>query len=460
MTEPTPLPFDLPAVRRKKLTVDFDGGSQSSDGGLLLLREAERALGICARLARSLTDRRDPTRIEHRLVELIRTRVLAICCGYEDGNDLDRLRHDPLLKLAVGRCPESGGALCSQATMSRLENMPSRREAVRLTAALIDQFCASFPTPPGEITLDIDDTLDIVHGGQQLSFWNAHHDERCFMPIHVYHVESGKPVVVILRTGKTPAGREVRTVIKHVTRRIRCHWPATRIIWRGDSHYGRVEAMAWCEANGCDYIFGFRGNSALDARVADNAETVLLRHAAGEERKARACVAFGHRPRSWPESAQQERRFVARIEVSFQETRSGHLTQATDIRYCVTSLEGDPEHLYETVYCARGQAENLIKLHKAQLASDRTSCHSAIANQVRLVLHTAAYWLMHTLRSRLPRTSPLARAEFTTLRQRLIKIGARVIEHAARIRVHLPTSCPERSVFAQLAAGFVSAAPS
>jgi hypothetical protein len=458
MTEATLLPFDLPAVNRKKLTVDFDGGSQSSDGGLLLLREAERSTGICARLAASLMDRRDPTRISHQLVEMIKTRVLAICCGYEDGNDLNRLRRDPVLKLAVGRCPESGADLCSQSTMSRLENMPSRREAVRMTAALIDQFCASFPQPPGEVTLDIDDTLDIVHGGQQLSFWNAHHDERCFMPIHVYHVESGKPVVVILRTGKTPAGKEVGTVIKHITRRMRRLWPQTRIVWRGDSHYGRVEAMAWCEENGCDYIFGFQGNSGLDARVADAAEIMHLRHAAScsEHEKARACVDFQHRPKSW----QAARRFIARIEVSYQETKAGHLTQATDVRYCVTSLKGDPDHLFEKVYCARGQAENLIKLHKAQLASDRTSCHSATANQVRLVLHTAAYWLMHALRSRLPQTSPLARCEFATLRLRLIKIGARVIEHAARIRVHLPTSCPERAVFAALAAGFVSAAPS
>jgi hypothetical protein len=394
--------------------------------------------------------------VQHSLIELIKTRALAICCGYEDGNDLGRLRGDPLLKLAVGRCPERGADLCSQATMSRLENMPNRRQAVRLTAALIDQFCASFPTPPDEITLDIDDTLDIVHGGQQLSFWNGHHEERCFMPIHVYHVESGKPVVVILRTGKTPAGREVKTVTKHITRRIRSHWPATRICWRGDSHYGRVEAMQWCEANDCDYIFGFQGNSGLDARVAEDAETVLLRHAASENDKVRACVDFEHRPKSW----EKARRFVARIEVSFQETKSDHLTQATDIRYCVTSLKGEPDRLYETVYCARGQAENLIKLHKAQLASDRTSCHSATANQVRLVLHTAAYWLMHALRSRLPAASPLARAEFATLRLRLVKIGARVIEHAARIRVHLPTSCPERSVFAQLAASFVVAAPS
>jgi hypothetical protein len=161
--------------------------------------------------------------------------------------------------------------------------------------------------------------------------------------------------------------------------------------------------MAWCEENGCDYIFGFQGNSGLDARVPDPVETMLLRHAAscGEHDKARACVDFQHRPRSW----QASRRFIARIEVSYQQTKSGHLTQATDIRYCVTSLEDDPDHLFDKVYCARGQAENLIKLHRAQLASDRTSCHSATANQVRLVLHTAAYWLMDGLRSRLPKTT-------------------------------------------------------
>ena len=228
MTDDRAAPFDLPAVRRKKLTADFDGGSLSSDGGLLLLREAERGLGIASRLAGAIRDRRDPARVDHALPELLKTRMFAIACGYEDANDLDRLRHDPLLKLAVGRHPESGDALCSQSTMSRLENMPSKIEAARLTAALVDQFCASFPSVPKAVTLDIDDTVDEAHGGQQLSFWNAHYDCRCFLPIHVYHVESGKPVAVILREGKTPNGKEVRTVIKHLTRRIRRHWPKTR----------------------------------------------------------------------------------------------------------------------------------------------------------------------------------------------------------------------------------------
>lgn len=458
MAEPTLLAFDLPAVARKKLTVDFAGGNQSSDGGLVLLREAERALGVCQRLAASLDDKRDPARVQHSLIDLIKSRVFAICCGYEDGNDLDRLKRDPLLKMAVGHAPESGFDLASQSTISRLENMPGRKEAVRLTAALIDQFCASFATPQTALTLDIDDTLDRVHGGQQLSFWNGHHDERCFLPVHIYHVASGKPVVMILRTGKTPNGREVATIIKHVTRRIRRHWPGCRITWRGDSHYGRIEAMQWCEANSCSYIFGMQGNVRLHARVAAASRRLAHQHARGSTEKKRRCLSFRYKPRrGW---GRKQRRFLARIEVSWRPAGAdGQRVQETDIRYCVTSLRGKPEHLFEAVYCERGQAENLIKLHKTQLASDRTSCHSAIANQVRLVLHTAAYWVLHALRSGLPSESPLARAEFATLRLKLIKIGARVIEHAARIRVHLPTSSPQRETFAALAISLRAAVP-
>jgi hypothetical protein len=253
MPDDTFLPFDLPAVCRKKVTACFDGGLLSSDGGLLLLRDAERRLGLAGSLAGCLRDARDPDRVDHTVAEMLRFRMLAIACGYEDADDCDSLRRDPLFKLAVGRVPESGRALCSQPTMSRLENTPSRAAAARMTAALVDTFCRSFPTPPKAVTLDIDDTCDAVHGHQQLSLFNAHYDTRCFLPIHVYHVESGKPVAVLLRPGKTPSGAEVRSVLRHLVRRIRRHWPATRITIRGDSHYGRPEAMAWCEANGVDW---------------------------------------------------------------------------------------------------------------------------------------------------------------------------------------------------------------
>jgi len=457
MTDDMPLPFDLPAVQRKKLTVDFEGGNQSSDGGLLLLRQAERKLGVCRRLAEAMPDRRDRSRIRHAMVELVAARAFAIACGYKDGNDLDRLRHDPLLKLAVGRAPESGAPLASQSTISRLENAPRKTEAARLTGALVDQFCAHV-RPGCKEVLDIDDTFCAAHGGQQLAFWNAHHDERGFSPMHIYHVASGTPVVAILRAARTPKGTEVRTVIKHVTKRIRLRWPATRLVWRGDSHYGRAEALAWAENDGADYIFGLAGNAALDAFVAETAVHLRLRHALGSDAKRRAYTSFEYRAKSWS----KPRRVVARLEVSLQpddRDPRGGMRQEVDIRYVVTSLEGDARHLYEEVYCKRGQMENLIKLHKAQLASDRTSCHGATANQVRLVLHTAAFWLMHALRSAVPKTSPLAKAEFATIRDRLIKIGARVVEHIARIRVHLPTSCPERSLFRQIALALMPAGP-
>src|SRR4249920_2084736 len=278
MTDDTPLPFDLPSVRRKKLTIDFDGGNQSSDGGLLLLREAERQLGVCRRLAEAMPDRRDPDRVRHAMFEMVMARASAIACGHEDAIDHDRLRHDPLMKVAVGRCPQSGAPLASQSTISRLENAPSKTEAARLAAALVDHAGTSVKARAQEI-LDIDDTFCAAHGGQQLAFWNAHHDERGFASMHIYHVASGRPVATILRPARTPKGTEVCTVIKHVTKRLRTHWPNTRIVWRGDSHYGRVEAMEWAEDDGIDYSFGLPGNAALDARVAATADNLRFHHA-------------------------------------------------------------------------------------------------------------------------------------------------------------------------------------
>ena len=263
MSNDNVLPFDLPSVCRKKLSVGFDGGQLSSDAGVLLLRSVERRLGIARRLSMCLKDKRDPDLILHTVEEMLGLRMFAIASGYEDADDCDSLRYDPIFKMAVGRLPESGEPLCSQPTMSRLENAPSKIEIARMMAAMVDQFCSSYRRTPASITLDIDDTFDAVHGHQQLSLFNAHYDERCFLPIHIYEGTSGKPVAVILRQGKTPAGVEVRTILKHVIGRIRGHWAKVKILVRGDSHYGRVEAMEWCEEQGVDYIFGFGGNAVL-----------------------------------------------------------------------------------------------------------------------------------------------------------------------------------------------------
>lgn len=327
MSEDTPLPFDLPSVCGKKLSVGFDGGQLSSDAGVLLLRGVEKKLGLAKRLAACLKERRDPERIVHTLEEMLRLRMFAIACGYEDADDCDWLRNDPAFKMAVGRLPESGGSLCSQPTMSRLENAPSRIEIARLMGAMVDQFCRSYPRAPASITLDIDDTCDAVHGHQQLSLFNAHYDERCFLPIHIYEGTSGKPVAMILREGKTPSGEEVRTVLKHVVERIRTRWPKVHILIRGDSHYGRDEAMAWCEKTpGIDYVFGFSGNDVLGGLTQETADALATERALSGKEKLRGLMAFRYGAKRWG----RERRFVARIEAT---------PKGLDIRYVVTSLK-------------------------------------------------------------------------------------------------------------------------
>jgi len=446
MSDDSFLPFDLPAICRKKVSANFDGGAISSDGGLLLLREADRRLGLTRMLAFCVQDRRDPSRISHAVEEILLFRMMAIACGHEDADDCDTLRDDPLFKLAAGRLPGSGAPLCSQPTMSRFENMPNRTGAARMTAMMVDLFCKSFAKQPDAITLDIDDTCDPVHGGQQLSLFNAHYDTHCFLPIHIYDVSSGKPVVMFLREGKTPSGKEVALVLKHLVRRIAKHWPTTRITFRGDSHYGRPEAMAWCEANGIEYIFGLAGNSVLHRQVYEAGDALKVLRAEQGADKLRGFTETHYAAASWTTG----RRVIARFEAT---------TQGFDVRYIVTTLTGEAQHLYENVYCQRGQAENLIKMHKVQMASHRTSCQSAIANQVRLVLHTGAYWLMLALRNAIPATNELAKAEFDTLRIKLLKIGARIIETASRIRIHLASACPNASLFRLIAGRLAAAGP-
>lgn len=447
MTNVRILPFVFPAVRGRKITADFDGGRLTSDGGVMLLAMAERRLGIAGRLARLVPDRRDPTRVTHTLVDMIRARVFAIAMGYEDADDIDHLRRDPAFKLACGRLPDTGHDLCSQPTLSRLENAPGLRDVIRLTYGLVDAWMDSYPRPPRSITLDIDDTCDVVHGHQQLSLFNAHYDERCFLPIHVYDTDRSRPVAVVLRPGKTPSGTEVRGHLRRLVRRIRSRWPKTRILLRGDSHYARPEAMEWCESNGVHYVFGLAGSKPLSAKVEATADAVRTERAVTGKVILRNYAETRHKAKSWS----RERRAVARIEAT---------PLGLDIRFIVTNLTfGSAEWLYDSLYCTRGQAENLIKLHKTQLASDRTSCRSALANQMRLVLHTAAYWLMLTVRDAIPRPRELATAEFATLRLRLLKVAARVIETASRVRIAFAAACPEADLFRSLPGALWPCAP-
>ena len=438
MAEDAPFLPGLSPVMGKPVHLAFDGGRLTSDAGVLVLAEIERRLGVAERLARCIEDPRAPERVRHGLAEMIRFRALLIAAGYPDANDCDALRSDPAFKMAVGRLPETGEELCSQPTMCRLENLPTTTALKRMMAAMVELFCASFAEVPRRIVLDVDDTLDRVHGHQQLSLFHAHYDSRCFLPIHIYEAPSGKPVAVILRPGKTPGGSEVALVLRHVVRAIRGHWPRVEILIRGDSHYARPEAMAWLERHRVGYIFGLAGNKVLLASVAALVQDAAVRRAEGEMGKVRRYGEFRYAARTWD----VERQVIARIEAS---------AQGSDSRFIVTNLQGAPRWLYEDVYCARGQAENLIKAHKLHLASDRTSCTKATANQFRLLVHSAAYWLLHTLRSLAPKTSFWRDAQFDTIRLAFIKVAARVTEMVTRIKVSLPSSYPYKDSLALLA---------
>lgn len=259
----TPFLPGLSPVGGKSLTATFDAGRLSSDGGLVVLGEVERRLGLAETMTAPLADDRDPTRVLYSYADMARARMALIAAGYEDCDDIDTLKADPALKIACGRCPDTDADLMSQPTLSRLENTPDWRALARIGLGLIDLYCRSFRTPPRHIVLDIDDTDDPVHGQQELALFNAHYDCTCFQPIHIFDGLSGKPVLSLLRPGKRPSGEEVAKVLRHAIGRIRKHWPTVGVLVRADSHYCSEPALAVLEALECDYIVGFAINAKL-----------------------------------------------------------------------------------------------------------------------------------------------------------------------------------------------------
>ena len=370
----TPSRLSLSTVNGKPVLMSFDGADMSSDAGLTLLREVERRTGLADVLASCVVDPRDPCKVQHSFAEIIRFRMMMIAAGYEDGNDATDLRHDPSFKIALERHPETGAALCSQPTISRMENLPKTRDLIRMARGMVRFYCQSFVRAPGQIVLDIDDTFDAVHGHQQLRLFNSYYDEYGFQPIVVFDGD-GRLVGAILRPARRPKGRESAAHLRRLIREIRKHWPRTDILLRADSHYCTPEVLDLCDQLGLRYIFGLARNSRLQEHIQALEASTAARYLRGTERqKVRRFKTFAYAAGSWS----KVRRVVARIEVS---------SRGRDTRYIVTNLDGGRgKHLYEKVYSARGQAENHIKAWKTHLAADRTSCTKALANQMRLML--------------------------------------------------------------------------
>jgi len=428
----TPILPGLSPVAGKSIEARFDGDLLSSDGGLLGLRAIEQRLGIASRLAACIDDPRAPGRVVHGLDEIIRFRMLMIAAGYEDGNDADRLRRDPIFKLAMERLPEAGD-LCSQATISRAENLPGPRALLRMGMAMVEHYCSSFRRVPNSIVLDIDDTFDAVHGAQQLCLFNAHHDEYGFQPIVVFD-GNGRMLAAVLRPACRPKGSQIVKWLRRLIDAIRSHWPRTAIMLRGDSHYCTPEVLRFCRARDLSYIFGVAPTSTLRKHVIALEASTTARAEQTPGEKVRRFKEFNDGAASWD----RVERIIARVEAG---------PMGVDTRFIVTNLKaGSPRTLYQDIYCARGQAENHIKAWKTHLAADRTSCSRASANQMRLFLHIGAYWLMWSFRSLMPRRSRWRGIQFDTLRLRLIKLAVRVETLRKSIRLHLPRSMPDQVI--------------
>src|SRR4030095_12932189 len=422
-------PLHLAPVGDKAVDLDFDGGLLSSDAGLMLLKDPDEQLGLTRALAAVLKDARDPRRVHFTLHDLLKQRVLQIAAGYEDANDANTLRHDPLFKLLLDRLPDTGPPLASPPTLARFENHVSRTELYRMARVLVDQCITSSARPPQLSVLDFDDTEDPVHRAQDQPRYDGYYGGYCFLPLHLYEGLSGRLITTIFKA-KRFTGTQMLAVLKRLVKRLRQTWPDTLLIFRGDSHFAYPEVMQWIEAQAnLHYVTGLTSNAVLQTLARESVEQPKRAY----ERDGGKITRF-HSTRYHAGTWSRSRRVVIKVEVS---------DQGVNTRFVVTDMEdARTKVLYQHIYCARGQAENEIKDHKRYLKSDRTSCHRFEANQFRVFLHSAAYVLLDTLRREVFKTAPWACATLETIQLHLLKLGARVQELTDRITISLPSSCP------------------
>lgn len=414
--------FVFPSFDRRKIEASFQGGEVSSDGGVMLLREADRRLGLTQALDAALPDPRDPELITHAQVDLLRQRIYGIAAGYEDLNDHDTLRHDLAWQSAV----ERDTALGSSPTLCRLEARASRQSALAMHAVLLEKFIASFAAAPAELVLDFDATDDRIHGLQQGRFFHGYYGDWCFLPLYVFCGE--QLLVSYLRPSNIDAARHAPAILKLLVTRLRQAWPQVKIIFRADSGFCRWKMLRWCERHGVDYIVGLAKNTRLLALADDLVKQAAAGHAQSQE-KQRLFGWLDYAAGTWD----RERRVIAKAE---------HSDQGSNPRFVVTSLQGEAQTIYDDIYCARGEMENRIKEQQLGLFADRTSCHGWWANQLRLLLSSAAYVLLETIRRVGLRGTELARAQAATIRLKLLKIGTVIVRNTRRIRLLFSSAYP------------------
>lgn len=427
MTDCTAELFDFPSFDRRKIEASFAGGDVSSDGGIMALRAADRRLRLCSSLDAAIPDPRDQAMIKHRQLDLLRQRVYGLALGYEDLNDHDTLRGDLAWQSAI----ERGEELASSPTLCRLENRVDRKAAWAISRVFVETFIASFSKPPQELILDFDATDDRVHGMQEGRFFHGYYGDWCFLPLYVFCGE--QLLVSYLRPSNIDPARHGWAILKLLVQRLRAQWPHVRIIFRGDSGFCRWKMLRWCERHGVDYVVGL----AKNPRLLDLAGELLARaaedfEATGEKQRLFGRLDYG--ARNWD----HPRKVIVKAE---------HGPRGANPRFILSSLEGDPGSIYDQRYCARGEMENRIKEQQLGLFADRTSCAGWWANQFRLLLSSAAYVLVETIRRIGLAGTDLARAQVATIRCKLLKIGTVILRNTRRIRLLYSSAFAYQPIF-------------
>jgi len=434
MTDCTTQPLLFSSLGSQKIQADFNGGKLTSDAGALLLREADKRLGLIDALNRCIPDPRNEFYIAHVQKTMLAQRIFGIALGYEDLNDHQTLREDPLFQIVSERGIKDDLPLASPPTLCRLENRVDRESLAAMAGVFVERFVAAHSTPPDEIVLDFDPTDDPVHGHQEKRFFHGYYDQYCFLPLYVFCGD--QLLVAYLRPSNIDASRHSGAILKLLVKRFRQAWPGVRIIFRGDSGFCRWRLMRWCDRNTIGYILGLARNPVLE-RLAQPWREISRTRFEQSSQKQRIFGELTYAAETWD----TPRRVIVKAE---------HLMEGENTRFVVTNLPGGPQSLYDDLYCQRGEMENRIKEQQLGLFADRTSCHDFAANQFRVLLSAAAYVLMETIRRVGLAETELANAQVGTIRLKLLKLGARVVCSVRRIVLHLAGGYPYKTIFAEV----------
>jgi hypothetical protein len=417
----------------KKIVADFEGGQITSDAGCLLLREIDKRHGITESLAGILYDPRRPDRILHDNRSMLQQRLFSIAIGYEDNNDAAFLRRDPAVKISTDKLPDTSPDLASQPTLCRLENRATQKDIRRLSEQLFNLYLHAHPGPRDVVIIDMDSTDDPTHGAQQLSLFHGYFGQHMYHPLLIFDGITGFPMAAVLRPGNSHASHGAKAVLKRLTKKLKQAYPGSTILLRADGGFAIPDIYTLCEEERIYYTIGLITNNRLRARTDDLlGQAIKLFEEVGE--KQRLFTSFYYRADSW----HRRRRVIAKAEC---------MPEGTNRRFVVTNLPGIAQELYDEIYVHRGDMENRIKELKRHLKADRLSCHRFLANQFRLLLHTFSYCFIWFLRESLQGTE-LACAQADTLRLKLLKVGARIVQTSRRVWIHMASGYPHKELFA------------